>query len=114
LRNEASFDLGWQIVSRNEARLIGDLAARANRLLTRAAPFKANECVEGFVEGALVGCVVAEEERETFFVDSVSREAFVLKAEGALGEPPGLRHFVNKHLFGRIGGLVLGEQGFKE
>lgn len=63
------------------------------------------------MEGAFVSSVLAEKEREKFFVDAVHRDAVDLEAEGALAEPKGLGHFVDEHFFGGAGGLVLGQQG---
>ena len=62
------------------------------------------------MEGALVSCVIAQKQRQTFFVDTAGGKAVVLKAKGALGEPPGLGHLVNEQFFGGMGGLVFFEQ----
>ncbi|MBV9304459.1 MAG: hypothetical protein JOY62_06245 [Acidobacteriaceae bacterium] len=47
-------------------------------------------------------------------IEAAFSETFVLKANGALGEPPGLGHFVNQKLFGLSGGRVLFEEGVLE
>src|SRR5579875_2690145 len=94
---------GSGVVLRNEARDVGRCAAGRGAAIF----LEAQEGVEGFVEGALVGGVVAEEEGEAFFVYLAVGEAVVLEAEGALGEPIGLRYLLDQQLFGRVGGLVV-------
>lgn len=66
-----------------------------------------------------MGGPIAQEEAETLFIDGghadgIRQETFVLQADGALGQPPGLGHVMDEHLFGGVGGLVLGEKGFEE
>ncbi len=69
------------------------------------------------MESAVVGCLVTKKERKTLFIDAGFGKAFVLEAEGALGKPPGLGHFVDEKFFGRVGGLLLFhevvEEGFE-
>jgi hypothetical protein len=62
------------------------------------------------MEGALVGGLVAQKKRQAFGVHAFAREALVLEAKGALGEPLGLDHLFYKDVFGRVGGLVLVEE----
>ena len=69
------------------------------------------ELVVGSVEGAFGGGVVADEESQgggkAEFVDGErDAEVAVLEADGAEGEPVGLRHGFDEYLFGRGGGLV--------
>ncbi len=67
------------------------------------------------MESAFVGGPVAQEEGQLLAIDLVAGEAGVLEAGGAIHEPVGLGHFVNKELFGGVGGRVvggeIGEQG---
>jgi|SRR6185437_13186661 len=58
LRNEPNFALGLRPGLRNELGI--RLAARRNRLLPRAAQFQLRQGVQSFVEGALVGGLVAQ------------------------------------------------------
>ena len=62
------------------------------------------------MEGAVVCGLIAQKERETLVVDASVREAAILKAESALGEPIRLRHFLDQELFGGSAGLVLGDK----
>jgi hypothetical protein len=63
------------------------------------------------MEGALVGGLIAQKQGQAFGVYAFAREALVLEAKGALGKPVGLGHLFYKDVFGRVGGLVLVEEG---
>lgn len=129
LRNKASFRAGCGLRLRNEATGVLFQAATVllkARTMGRPRPgrpgcprpvrflLKPHQRGQSFVEGALVGGLVAKKEGESFFVHFCCREALVLEAKGALGEPEGLGHLMNEHFFGRIGGLVVGEKGFEK
>jgi hypothetical protein len=66
------------------------------------------------MEGAFVGSLVADEESQRFSIHAIFGEAIILEAQGALGEPVRLGHLVDEHLFGGVGGLMIGEKGVKE
>ena len=103
LRQISRFRVGWRRVLRNEAEFREGCGGLLRNEATGAAAMfllKAAQFVERFIEGALVGGLVAEEEGEPFFIDSSIREAGVLQAEGALFEPVGLGHLADQELFG--------------
>ena len=100
LRNKPRLRPGFSIGVRNEP--------------THMLFLQPHQRVQGFVESALVSGLVAEKQREAFLIDTFRVETVVLKAEGALCQPPGLGDLVNQQLFGWISGLMLGEQGGKE
>jgi hypothetical protein len=62
------------------------------------------------MEGAIMSDLVTKKEREPFFVNVTESEAFVLKAEGALSEPPRLSQLQNEEFFGRVLRIVFGNQ----
>lgn len=103
LRNEAEFRERCGGLVRNEA--TGGVAT----LLLKTA-----QLVERFVEGALVGGLVAEEEGEPLFVNAGRGEAVTLEADGALFEPVGLGELVDEEVFGRAGGLMIFDEGLQK
>ncbi len=90
-------------------------------------PFKANfgfaalgaeleKVVEAFVEGALMGCLMAQIEQEALavFADAVIAEDQPLEPEGAIAEPLMAGHVGDEQAFGFGGGLVLVEEVFEK
>ncbi|MGH8162769.1 MAG: hypothetical protein ACREP1_00370, partial [Rhodanobacteraceae bacterium] len=91
-------------------------------------PFEANcflkplgsdlyELIDAFMEGAVVGGLVAEPEGEELV--GVGGGGFVVHGEigaelGALAEPEMLRHFENEHVFENALRFVLGAEAFQE
>ena len=69
------------------------------------------------VEGAVVGGLVAKEERELavlVFGGQIFGHRYVLEALGTLAEPVVLGHFLDQQGFGEGGGLVLGAKAAEE
>ena len=102
---------------RNEARIQRSFAAILRNGVARSpAAFllQAAQLVQGFVEGALVSGLIAEEKGEKFFVDALGREAVVLEPDGTLLKPVGLGHLADQQVFGGIGGLEIVSEPGKE
>ena len=57
------------------------------------------------MESAVVGGLVAQEQRELFFI--VFGERGILEPKGAAGESVMRGHFVDQNIFGWSGGLML-------
>ncbi len=93
---------GWFL--RNE--VFGSQATLRNEL-PEAVFLYTKQHVEGAMESALVGGVIAQEDGELLGIDAVGGEAVGLHGHGTLHEPVGLRELANEHFFGWIGGLVL-------
>ena len=68
------------------------------------------ERVQGFVESALMSGLIAQEESEFGDINPRFGEGLVLKADGALREPPGLGHLLHQERFCFGSGGVLGRE----
>jgi hypothetical protein len=109
LRNELRIAARLWVFLRNELILRNELGGRAcHGPYARAALFQLRQCIQRFIEGSLVSGLIAQEESELVCIDASFGESFVLEANGALPQPPGLGHLLDEERFGLVRRRVLG------
>ena len=105
LRNELVSGASGTTVLRNGRRM-----HRPYRIGFAAFVLELYQRVQGLVESALMGGLVAQEKGELIGIDVHFGKGIVLIADRALHEPPGLGHMLHQELFGFGSGRMLGEE----